>query len=111
MTSVEGCSFAKIMLSFPNPPDTIVCINDETAFGALHAASEKGLPVGYKIAIRGFDGVQSAQFTNPPLTTTDIPVYEIARKLVSLLVEPRIHKGSGFPHITIQPTLLVKESA
>ena len=33
----------------------------------------------------GFDGVATSAHSDPPLTTLDIPVYEIARKLVSLL--------------------------
>jgi LacI family transcriptional regulator len=35
--------------------------------------------------VAGFDGVAMAAHSEPPLTTLDIPVYEIGSTLVSLL--------------------------
>jgi DNA-binding LacI/PurR family transcriptional regulator len=111
LTSDGGYQAVKRMRWVPDPPDAIVCINDETAFGALHAAHEMGLTVGTEIAITGFDGVQAAQHTDPPLTTLDIPVYEIARQLVRLLAAEI--QGQLLPErcIVIQPKLLVRESS
>jgi LacI family transcriptional regulator len=111
MTCVQGYQLAKDLLSNPDPPGAIICINDETAFGALHAAHERQLRVGRDIAITGFDGVQSAQYTEPPLTTLDIPVYDIARHLVSLLIDSKKDKTSDYQHITFQPRLLARDSA
>jgi len=111
MTSTEGHRLTKELLALPEPPNAIVCINDETAFGALHAAHEKHLRIGMDIAITGFDGVQSAQFTEPPLTTLDIPAYTIARHLVAILVESRRDMTKAVPKITIKPKLLIRESA
>ncbi len=53
------------MLWLPDPPDAIICVNDETAFGVLHAAHETGRTVGVDLAITGFDGVQDLSTLNP----------------------------------------------
>jgi LacI family transcriptional regulator, repressor for deo operon, udp, cdd, tsx, nupC, and nupG len=87
-----------------------VCINDETAIGALHAVHEMGLIVGTEVAITGFDGVQAAEHTDPPLTTLDVPVYEIARQLVRLLADEMSGKPLSARSILIQPRLLVRGS-
>jgi LacI family transcriptional regulator len=115
LTSTGGYHAAQQLLSIPNPPDAIVCINDETAFGALRAALEAGLEIGKEIAIAGFDGVRDANYSSPSLTTLDQPVYDIARQLVRLLVSDL--NGSKLAdqappqrHIIIQPTLLVRAS-
>lgn len=110
LSSDGGYQAVKRMRWIPDPPDAIVCINDETAFGALHALHEMGLKVGSDVAVSGFDGVQEAKHTDPPLTTLDIPVYEIARQLVRMLAAEI--KGQPFDErrVIIQPRLLMRES-
>jgi LacI family transcriptional regulator len=110
LTSTSGYETTKRLLSIPDPPNAIICINDETGFGAMHAVHEAGLIVGRDIAVAGFDGVQDAAFSEPPLTTIDQPVYEIARMLVDMLVR----KIKGLPiqqdKIILEPNLLIRES-
>jgi LacI family transcriptional regulator len=110
MTSTGGYEAAKSLLSLAVEPDAILCVNDETAFGALHAAHEHGLVIGKELAIAGFDGVRDSIHTEPPLTTLDIPVLEIARQLVQMLL--RIVDGETLEQseITFQPKLLIRAS-
>ena len=61
MTSTGGYEAAGALLAGSVPPDAILCVNDEAAFGALHAARERGLKIGVDIAIAGFDGVRDSQ--------------------------------------------------
>jgi DNA-binding LacI/PurR family transcriptional regulator len=84
-------------------------VNDEVAFGALHAAHEKGLTIGKEIAIAGFDGVQDAKYSEPPLTTLDIPVFDLARQLVDMLLKTIAGQKIEAP-VFIKPTLLVRPS-
>ena len=110
LTSDGGYQAVKCMSWETDPPDAIVCVNDETALGALHAVHEMGLKVGAEIAISGFDGVKAAQHTDPPLTTLDTPIYEIARQLVRLLAAEIQGQPLAERCIVIQPRLLVRES-
>lgn len=93
-----------------DPPDAIVCINDETAFGVLHALGEMNLRAGRDVGVTGFDGVQASQHTNPPLTTLDIPVPEIARHLVRMLAAEIAGRHLPERRIVIHPQLLPRAS-
>src|SRR4030042_3219070 len=110
LTSSGGYLATKRMLSIPDPPDAIVCINDETAFGVLHAATELGFQIGLDLAVAGFDGVLASRYTEPPLTTLDIRVYDIARQLVKMLVTEI--EGQSLPErrVVLQRKLLIRES-
>lgn len=110
LTSAGGYQASERLLSIPDPPEAIICINDETAFGVLRAAHELGLQVGRDLAVAGFDGVQASRFSEPPLTSLDIPVYDLACQLVRMLV-PEI-RGVPLPErqLVVRPGLLIRES-
>jgi LacI family transcriptional regulator len=109
LTSTGGYQRAIELLSLPDPPDAILCVNDETAFGVLHAAHKHGLEIGKDLAVAGFDGVQEAKHTEPPLTTLDIPVFDIARQLVDMLLKTIGGEAVKTP-VFIRPALLVRPS-
>ena len=109
LTSTGGYQRAIELLSLPDPPDAIFCVNDETAFGVLHAAHSRGLEIGRQIAVAGFDGVQDARHTEPPLTTLDIPVFDIARQLVDMLLRTIAGETVESPFL-ITPKLLMRPS-
>jgi LacI family transcriptional regulator, galactose operon repressor len=110
LTSKGGYLAAKALLSSPTPPDAILCIDDETAFGALHAAHEQGLLIGNTLGIAGFDGSPDSLHTEPALTTLDIPVYDIARELVSMTIKNLSGEILAEPQKKIIPRLLIRES-
>jgi DNA-binding LacI/PurR family transcriptional regulator len=110
LTGTSGYQATKHLRSIPDPPDAIMCINDETAFGALHALRDLGMDIGKDVAVTGFDGVAASAHSDPPLTTLDIPVYEIARKLVKLLAAELLHQLASERHIIFSPRLLFRLS-
>jgi LacI family transcriptional regulator len=109
LTSTGGYQCAIKLLTLPDPPDAILCVNDETAFGVLHAAHRHGLEIGKDLTVAGFDGVQEARHTEPPLTTLDIPVFDIARQLVDMLLKTIAGEAIKTP-VFIKPALLVRPS-
>ncbi len=110
LSSAGGYSAAKRMLWLPDPPDAIVCVNDETAFGVLHAAHEAQRIVGVDLAVTGFDGVQESVYSQPSLTTLDQPVYDIARQLIRMVLAEIA--GSPLPErqVIIEPILRIRAS-
>lgn len=110
LTSTGGYQATKHLRSIPDPPDAIICINDETAFGALHALRDLGVHIGTDVAVTGFDGVAMSAHSDPPLTTLDIPVYEIACKLVDLLAAELNHQPALERQIVYAPRLLKRLS-
>lgn len=110
MTSAGGYAAARMLLSTPARPNAILCINDETALGVLRAADEMGLKAGVDLAVAGFEGVRDSRYSNPPLTTLNLPVYEIARQLVRMITDPVARQAQPAPRIVIQPELLIRAS-
>lgn len=110
MTSMGGYEATSALLNNHTPPDAILCVNDEAAFGALHAAREHGLRVGTDIAVAGFDGVQDSRHAEPPLTTLDIPVTDIARQLAGMLLELLNDRQLEAREIVIRPALVTRGS-
>lgn len=109
MSSTGGYEATRTLLTCSMPPDAILCASDEIAFGALHAAHEQGLSIGTDLAVVGFDGVQDAKHSEPPLTTLDIPVFDIARQLVDMLLKTIAGEVVESP-VYIKPTLLIRPS-
>lgn len=109
MSSTAGYEATRTLLARSTPPDALLCVTDEIAFGALHAAHEQGLRIGTDIAVGGFDGVQDAKHSEPPLTTLDIPVFDIARQLVDMLLKTIDGTRPDSP-VFIKPSLLMRPS-
>jgi LacI family transcriptional regulator len=47
--------------------------NDEIAIGAMKALKEKGYHIPSDVAIMGFDNISFSTYTEPPLTTVNVP--------------------------------------
>jgi len=113
LTLAGGYSSAKELLDLASPPTAIVCINDLTAIGVMHALHDSGLFVGKDIAVSGFDDISDAAHTLPPLTTFEHPVYATACQLAKMLLT----KVTGNEineimekQVTIQPRLVIRPS-
>ncbi|MCB0100896.1 MAG: LacI family DNA-binding transcriptional regulator [Anaerolineales bacterium] len=110
LTSEGGYQSAIRLLSQSKPPTAIVCINDLTAIGAMHACHDHHLKVGHDIAVAGFDGIADTAHTQPPLTTLDQPVYDIARQLVRMLLSMIHNETLSEKQVMVKPNLLIRAS-
>ncbi|MGE5221520.1 MAG: LacI family DNA-binding transcriptional regulator [Omnitrophica WOR_2 bacterium] len=110
LTSQGGYQAALRLFSLPQPPTAIACVNDYTAMGVLHAAHERGLVIGRDLSVTGFDGVGESAHTEPPLTTLAQPVYEIARKLVSMLSTLICGDEVEEKRVRYRPKLVIRSS-
>jgi DNA-binding LacI/PurR family transcriptional regulator len=110
MSSTGGYEIARTLLSNSTPPDALLCVNDEMAYGAMHAAHEKGFKVGKDLAIAGFDGLRDSIHTEPALTTLSIPVSDIAHELVIMLLKNINHQESEAKELVIRPELCIRAS-
>jgi len=64
----------------------ISCYNDTTAIGLLAACYRKGLPVPGRLNLIGFDDIDIARYTIPPLTTIRQPRFELGRRAMELML-------------------------
>lgn len=110
LTRNGGYWAAKKLLALKPAPTAIIGANDLTAIGVLRAAREMGITVGRELAVAGFDGIEDAEHTTPPLTTLNQPVYDCARRLVRMLIAIINNQALDEPHVLLQPELIIRDS-
>ncbi len=110
LTAEGGYRAADQLLTLVNAPTAIMCINDPTAIGAIHAAHDLGLYVGNDVAISGFDGVADAAHMLPPLTTVEQTVYSVARLLAKILFAQLVGCEFSEKQIKMRPRLIIRSS-
>jgi LacI family transcriptional regulator len=90
-------------------PRAIVCANDQTALGVMHALARSGVNVPEQVAVTGFDDVPVARHLHPPLTTVRQPMLELGATAFDVLYS-RISTGKGEPEVVLPVQLIVRES-
>ena len=68
-------------------PTCIVCANDQTAIGVLHALVHAGYSVPGDVAVTGFDDIPVARHLSPALTTVRQPARQLGAVAVEALID------------------------
>lgn len=110
LTTEGGYRAASHLLKLSSPPTAIACVDDMTAIGVLHAARDFSKVVGSDLAVTGFDGVEGFEHTQPPLTTINQPVYQIARQMVQMLTDMIAGQPLENRQRIAEPVLQIRES-
>jgi LacI family transcriptional regulator len=87
-----------------DPPDAIICANDEVALGVHLAAEAAGLSIPGDVAVTGWDDVLAARFAG--LTTVRQPMRELGATAARWLHE-RINDPDRKPRSRVLTTQLV----
>ena len=66
--------------------EAIACANDAVALGVIEALARRGIRVPEQLAVVGFDDVEEARFTTPPLTTVRQPLRRQGREAVRMVL-------------------------
>jgi len=80
-----GIGAMEELIALTTLPTAVLCSNDMTAIGALHALSHTPYKVPDDISIVGFDDIHLAQFMLPPLTTVQMSCKDLAAAAVEAL--------------------------
>lgn len=91
-------------------PDAFVCGNDTAAAVLMRTLRGLGVEVPRDLMIAGFDDVQHARITNPPLTTVRQPCREIAEVAFSTLMQRMRHPRLPPREILLRAPLVIRES-
>ncbi len=108
--SQSGLEITHSILMMNPRPTAIFALNDLMALGALRAAAEAGYAVPRDLAVVGYDDLEIARFTNPPLTTIAQPKKEIGVQAVHLLVERISQKNRPPSRLVLAPELVIRRS-
>jgi DNA-binding LacI/PurR family transcriptional regulator len=82
----DGYDAAAYFMQQQNAPDAIMAATDFMAIGALNYLNEHGISVPEMVAVVGFDNLTRSAETNPPLTTIELPLEQLATKAIESLI-------------------------
>jgi DNA-binding LacI/PurR family transcriptional regulator len=109
-TRESGAVAMRQLLADDPALDAVFVASDLMAHGALRTLREAGRRVPDDVAVVGFDDIQIARYSDPPLTTVRQPIEEIgrtiARQLLRLLAGEQIE-----PAIVLPTELIIRDSA
>jgi DNA-binding LacI/PurR family transcriptional regulator len=109
-TRESGAAAMRQLLDDDPRLDAVFVASDLMAEGALRTLRRAGRRVPDDVAVIGFDDVELARYTEPPLTTVRQPISDIGRVLAGQLL--RMAAGEDVAPEVILPTeLVVRESA
>lgn len=102
-----GRDAMKRLLALPQRPDAVFAYNDATALNAMAVCQEAGLRIPEDIRFVGYDDIDTASRSLPPLSTVSVDKEALGREAVNALVEGKATAGE-----TLLPVeLVLRESS
>lgn len=108
-TRDSGALAMRELLHTADDVDAVFAASDLMAAAAVSVLRESGRRVPEDVAVVGFDDVEAALWSDPPLTTVHQPVHEQGRRMTRLLLDHVIAGGGAAP--VILPTHLVTRAS
>jgi DNA-binding LacI/PurR family transcriptional regulator len=105
-SSASGYRETCALLALDDRPTAIVAASDLMAVAALQAIRDAGLKPGHDIAVVGFDDLEAAALSYPPLTTIRQDRRELGTVAATRAIE-LIEDPEAAPQDTILPVELV----
>ena len=98
------------LLRLPDPPTAIVTANDFQAMGTYQAARRAGRRIPEDLSVVGFDDLQFAAWSVPPLTTVRQPLARMGATAAELVLALAAGEQPEQPRVELATTLIVRES-
>ncbi|MFC4585239.1 LacI family DNA-binding transcriptional regulator [Sphaerisporangium corydalis] len=108
-TRISGAECMRQLLDDDPALDAVFAANDLMAVGALRALREAGRRVPEDVAVVGFDDIEAALYTAPPLTTVHSPMEDQAAATARLLLG--LFEGEPGHPVIMPHRLVIRESA
>lgn len=105
-----GFDAAAQLLKLAERPTAIFCENDEMAIGAMQCLKQAGLRIPEDISVAGFDDINFAEYSDPPLTTIAQPAEEFGRTAVSLLIDVLQGRVTKAAKVILPFDLIIRKS-
>lgn len=92
------------------PPTAIACCSDTVAIGVMHGLRQHGLEPGRDVAVTGYDDIEEASISAPPLTTVADGHHEIGRLAARSLYAKIRSQDQEAKDVLIAPELKIRSS-
>lgn len=81
-------------LSLENPPTAVFTVSDLLAVGVIRQATKRGISVGRKFSVMGFDDTHFSKIFLPNISTVMQPCISIGHDIISKTVDNLNHKDT-----------------
>ncbi|WP_028403085.1 LacI family DNA-binding transcriptional regulator [Ectobacillus panaciterrae] len=109
--TIEGAEkHARKLLDREQRPTAIFGYNDVLAIGAMQAAKERGIIIPDELSIIGFDNTVMCKIVEPRLSSVAMPIQELGRKAMELLVRQIEGNDNTKQRISLLPELVIRQS-
>ena len=105
-----GATAIKQLLRLPIPPSAVFVANDAMAMGVICAASQLGIRIPEDLSVVGYDNISFSEFFNPPLTTVNQHIAELAQLAVKTLIKRILGSLDIETVLMIEPHLIIRKS-
>ncbi len=105
-----GSEAARTLMQRESLPDAVVCGSDLIALGLVREFRTVGVAIPGEMKVTGFDGILFTELCDPPLTTVQQPIQDIADEAVRLLKNRMGGDTAPAQRIEIAPSLIVRQS-
>lgn len=102
-----GAMATRKCLAMPMAPTAFIAAGDMIAIGILHAVKSQGLKVPEQISIIGFGGIDLLRYTDPPLSSVNVPRRIIGEMAVENLFKQICKTEEKIATYTVVPTSLL----
>lgn len=75
------------MIDREDLPDSLICMNDDTALGALAACADRRVSVPEDVRISGYDDTPAGQFGMVPLTSVRKPLDDLTKSAAKVILQ------------------------
>jgi LacI family xylobiose transport system transcriptional regulator len=105
----DGLAFGRELLQLPDRPTAVFAGNDLMALGVLEAARMLGLSVPRDVSVVGYDDLEIAHWSGPPLTTVRQPLAEMGEQAALLALDAQ-DGALRAARVDLATSLVVRES-
>lgn len=110
-TTLGGADAAERLLAEHPDVDAIFCASDVMAASALAVLRAHGRAVPQDVAVMGFDDLEVAESTRPPLSTVAQPVREMAVRAGRMLIDLLAHPEKDPEPVMLSARVVLRASA
>ncbi|MDN3309829.1 LacI family DNA-binding transcriptional regulator [Microbacterium oryzae] len=92
-------------------PAALMSSNDQMALGVLDAFREARVRVPDDVVVTGFDGIDAAALSSPPLTTVRQPMLELGRAAIQVLARRLAAPTAAPMSVSLPVEVLLRDSS
>ncbi len=109
--SVEGgvAAAGHLLSTERTPVSAMLCLSDVIALGFIFEAGRRQVEIPEKVSLMGFDDLDWASVSSPPLTTIHLPTEEMGKQAASAIVR-KLDDGAEIGNLLIDAEIIERGS-